>query len=386
MRASTWTWAQAVLSIVWSGTVGCVSLEDEPGTGLTAASGGGGAKADGGADSSSTAGTSGAEQVGGGTTGSGDGGSNGDGGGWQGPSPGNVWFHEPFEALGPEERYGFNFRRQPSPSTWQTDHQPSGGFGGTGGAHVRVTPCAGCDTHTNQYSIGWVTPDLASVGKPTSAIGDGLYVRWRIRFDKDTRWTENTPFKHSAKFVLFGETGNEPNSRVILHLFNPYENGGCSPGFEYYDPWPESEWVRTEDWGLGPIGWDHPALSGHFGAFTAHVNIGWDCAPGVLVTHAASPYPLAPQHVGAAPIDGWYHLQFFIKSGDGDAEFRIWANNNDEATPSSRRAGFSLHTVGWDGGLDFGGYWGIGSGNAMGFVVDDLEVGDTFHPGWYPEP
>jgi hypothetical protein len=281
--------------------------------------------------------------------------------------------------------YGFGNRYIQSTDTWETTHLPSGGWNGSAGAHVIIHPCNGCNTSTNQFNTGWQTPELSTLGKPESVPGDGVYIRWRIRFDDEHRWTYDTPAKASAKFVLFGQTGAEPNSRVILHLFNPVENGGCTPGFTYTDPPGSPEWVHPEEWGLPNATWNEPALAGRYGAFTAHVNIGWDCAQGVLVTHGDNPSPLAPQHVGATPVGGWYHLQYYLKSGlASDGEFRIWANNNDEANPSSMRTGFDLGVAGWSGMVDFVGYWGMATGNHNGFVVDDLEIGDSFHPGWYP--
>ena len=303
-----------------------------------------------------------------------------------GEAPGTTWFREPFETLGPDNLYGFANRYVQSPNTWETSHLPAGGWNGSAGAHVIIHPCEGCDTSSNQFNTGWQTPELASLGKPESVPGDGVYIRWRIRFDDEQRWTYETPNQAVAKFVLFGQTGTEPNSRVILHLFNPMQNGGCSLGFTYTDPPGSAEWVQPSEWGLPNDNWGEPGLLGHFGTFSAHVNIGWDCTQGVLVTHGDYATPLSPQHVGAAPIDGWYHLQFYLKSGlASDAEFRIWANNDDEANPSSQRTGFNLGVVGWGGMIDFVGYWGVATGNHNGFVVDDLEVGDSFHPNWYPD-
>ncbi len=370
--------------VAWLVCAGCVDV------GETTESGGGeGASAAGAGPASSSASGAGSSSSGSdassGSAATGGAGAEGSGGSI--PSPGNVWFSESFEDLGPEESYGFALRYPQSASTWQTNHVGGQGFAGSGGAHVRIAPCTtDCDTATNQFNTGWVTPPLQGLGKPTSQIGDHVYIRFRIRFDDDARWTVDSPLKHSAKFVLYGTTGGDPNSRVILHLFNPYEHGGCSPGFAYYDPWPVDEWVTPDDWGLGGIGWGHPSLAGHYGAFTAHVNISWDCAPGVLVTHGGNASPLPPQFTGSAPSDGWYHLQFFLKSGDGDAEFKIWANNDQIDLPSSRRTGFSLHTDGWDESVNFGGYWAVGSQSPMGFIVDDLEVGDTFHPTWSSGP
>jgi hypothetical protein len=303
--------------------------------------------------------------------------------------PGNVWFVEPFEDLGAQNMYGFGNRYPQSETTWTTEHLPDGGFDGSGGAHVTIASCGdGCNTSENQFNIGWTTPELGTLGKPAAVLGEEVFFRWRIRFDEDHRWVGNSPQKASAKFLLFGSTGAEPNSRVILHLFNPYENGGCSLGFDYsfMDPpyVPDVEWVNPSDWGLDASSWEEPDLLGHVAAFTAHVNIGWDCAPGVLVTHAGG-VDLPPQHVGTAPVDGWYHLQFGVRSGlDGTGQFRIWANNNDIDTPSSRRTNFDLQVEGWNAGVNFGGYWGVATGNTMGFVVDDLEVGDGFDAAWYP--
>ena len=45
-----------------------------------------------------------------------------------------------------------------------------------------------------------------------------------------------------------------------------------------------------------------------------------------------------PQARGEAPADGWYHLQFQAVSGAaGTADFRTWANNNNQTSPSSER-------------------------------------------------
>jgi hypothetical protein len=304
------------------------------------------------------------------------------------PDPGNVWFREPFEELGAQNMYGFANRFPQSETTWTTEHVAGAGWNGTSGAHVTVHGCTGCNTSENQFNIGWSTPALADLGKPTTELGDEVFIRWRIRFDEGHRWSDGGPMEASAKFVLYGSTGEEPNSRVIIHLFNPYENGGCSLGFDYSftDPpyAPEDEWVTPQDWGLPNGSWSDEGLSGHVGSFSPHVNIGWDCAPGVLVTHAGG-VDLPPQHVGAAPQDGWYHLQFALRSGvDGTARFRIWANNNDVDAPSSERNDFDLQILGWDSSVDFGGYWGVATENEMGFIVDDLEVGDGFDAAWYP--
>jgi hypothetical protein len=279
--------------------------------------------------------------------------------------------------------YGFENRYEQSATSWETEHLPTGGWNQTGGAHVTIHGCGtNCSSSTNQFNAGWQTGSLSTLGKPTSAIGDSVWFRWRIRFDDETRWRTTTPAT-SAKFLLFGSTGAEPNSRVILHLFNPYQNGGCSLGFDYgyNDPpyEPDVEWITPADFGLSASQW-----TGDYGSFSPHVNISWACAAGVAVTHADMPSPVAPQHVGAAPVNGWYHLQFYVKSGDGDAEFRVYANNDDEANPSSRRTGIDLHTTGWDGQVDFGGYWGVGGSENISFIVDDFQVGDSFDPNWYP--
>jgi hypothetical protein len=96
-----------------------------------------------------------------------------------------------------------------------------------------------------------------------------------------------------------------------------------------------------------------------------------------------------PQKRGEAPADGWYHLQFQAVSGaDGQADFRGWANTNDEAAPSSAHIDMAkgLGVTGWEQGVYVVGYWGTSymAPQSIGFVIDDFEIGGEFDPKWYP--
>jgi hypothetical protein len=303
------------------------------------------------------------------------------------PPPGSVLFRETFENLGSQNLYGFANRYAQSSTTWNTDHQPTGGWNGTGGAHVVEHGCPvgqDCSTSIHQFNSGWVTPGLPG----TYNIGAERFIRFRIKFDPDTVFHMGD---FGAKFVLNGTTGTTPNSRWIIHLMPPKQNQGCTLGFESYNyiPWtvPPGQWWRYQDWNL-PVDWDTGSISGLYASFQSNVNIGWSCNPGVLVTRSNHSLPVPkPQNNGAAPTDGWYHLQFQAVSGNnGEADFRTWANNNSYTAPSSEHLDMpdGLGTTGWNNGIDFVGYWGTKYAGDMGFTVDDFEVSNTFDPNWYP--
>jgi len=289
-----------------------------------------------------------------------------------------TWFRADFN--GPGGLYNFANRYPQSATTWQTEHLPTGGWAGSGAPHVTVKGCGPqtgrpCNTAENQFNIGWVTPTL------TTRTGSTEFVRFRIKFDPFTMFTASRGF--GAKFILHGTSGS---NRWIIHLYPPYENNGCTLGFESYGSmgWtpPASQWWRASDWGLPPFSRGVGPLAG----FTPNVNISWSCAAAVLVH--ASDYPAQkPQAVGAAPVDGWYHLQFqAITGAAGASGMRVYANNNDQARPSSERLNMpeALSASALNQGVSVGGYWGVAQAQDIGFVIDDFEIGPTFDPNWYP--
>ena len=130
---------------------------------------------------------------------------------------------------------------------------------------------------------------------------------------------------------------------------------------------------------------DGPALH-QYASFGSHINIGWSCNPGVLLTRSdhAAPVP-KPQNYGEAAVDGWTHLQFeAVPNPQEQTTFRTWANNNNQAMPSSERTEMrdGLGIVGWDGSVDVVGYWGIADNPDIGFIIDDFEIGPVFDPNW----
>jgi hypothetical protein len=299
---------------------------------------------------------------------------------------GPVWFRADFDDLGPRNLYNFANRHPQSDTTWRTEHLPTGGWGGSGAPHVLVkgcTPATGrpCNTAENQFNIGWVTPAL------TTRTGSVEFIRFRIRFDPDTFFGV-AGRQFGAKFILHGTRGSE---RWIIHLYPPYENNGCTLGFEAYDSmgWtpPKGQWYRArQDWGLRGE-WRDPPQANRYAAFTPNVNISWSCAPAVLVTSSNHPSPPKPQANGAAAIDGWYHLQFQAIPGEAGASgLRSWANNNDQARPSAERLNMpeALSASALNQGVSVGGYWGMAQSQDIGFVIDDFEIGAEFDPKWYP--
>jgi hypothetical protein len=300
-----------------------------------------------------------------------------------------TWFRAGFENLNEAGTNMYNFanRYAQSSTTWQTDHQATGGWNGSAAPHVVVKGCAtgsaGCDTSTHQFNIGWQTPSI----NRTFTLGETAFIRFRIKFDANTQFPLDD---WGSKFILWGTTGTAPNSRWIIHLFPALENAGCTLGFNYgYMGWTpaSSVWTTYAQFGL-PSNFDQSPAQGQYAGFASHVNIGWSCNPAVLMTRSnhASPVP-KPQGNGAAPVGGWYHLQFQAVSGtDGTADFRTWANNNAQSAPSSERLNLpdGLGVQGWNQGIFVGGYWGTATPGDIGFVIDDFEVGPTFDPNWYP--
>ena len=105
----------------------------------------------------------------------------------------------------------------------------------------------------------------------------------------------------------------------------------------------------------------------------------------MLASTKLVPWASRPLNVGAAPVDGWYHLQFEAVPGDADqTTFRTWANNNDQAMPSSEHVNMpeALGVTGWDGTVDVVGYWGVADMPDIGFIIDDFEIGPVFDPNW----
>jgi len=299
----------------------------------------------------------------------------------------SAWFRANFENLNQTGAGNYNFagKYNQSTSTWATDHQSTGGWNGSGGAHVRVFGCPGgaCSGDSHQMNVGWYTGPIGTPLGRAWQLGDTAFIRFRIKFDPNTAFAG-----FGAKFILWGNTGTSPNSRWIIHLWPPYENGGCSLGFESYSymGWtpPSSMWWQASQWGL-------PAFprnsTNRFGGFTSNVNIGWSCNPAVLVHGSTQSPAVKPQNTGAAPVNGWYHMQFQATSGaNGTADFRTWANNNSQSTPSSQRIDMpdGLGVQGWDQGINVVGYWGTEYDGEIGFTIDDFEIGPSFDPTWYP--
>jgi hypothetical protein len=303
--------------------------------------------------------------------------------------PVEVWFRSDFEDLnaGGSNLYGFANRREQSETTWETEHTQDRGWLNSAAPHITIHGCEGdretCNTSVHQFNAGWTTPSVG--GDPE--MGDNVFIRFRIRFDEGTNFSPGEEW--GAKFILFGETGVTPNSRWIIHLWPPFDNGGCSLGFDYsWMKWewrPTDEWVEYTDWGFAQD-FEQEPIVGFYASFQSHINIGWSCNPGVLVTRSDHALPVPPPGAHSdAPVDGWYHMQFEAVSGPEDEpDFRTWANNNDQSEPTSEHLDMEegLGVSNWDGPVDIIGYWGTGYIDDIGFVFDDFEVGPEFDPNW----
>jgi hypothetical protein len=300
------------------------------------------------------------------------------------------WFRANFENLNERgtNMYNFGNRYAQSTTTWQVAHTTNEGWNGSAAPRVTIHGCsggAGCNLSEHQFNAGWQTPSLGG----TRAMGSPVFVRYRIKFDPDTRFPQGG---FRVKFIMMGSTGTSPNSRWIIHLLTPHDNQGCSLAFDSYgsmgwQPSSSTTWWQGSQFGL-PAEFGSSSLQDRYAGFQSSVNIGWSCAPAVLVAPSNHPSPVPkPQMRGERSTDGWYHLQFeAVPGNNGQADFRIWANNNAQSSPSSEHRDMAdgLGITNWTGPVDVGGYWQTAFPGQIRFLIDDFEVGPSFDPAWYP--
>lgn len=281
-------------------------------------------------------------------------------------------FEEPVN--GPS-KFMYNFASKVPMGSWRGEHLPRGGFGGTGGVHIVML------TGQVQYTLGFITPPLAH----TFAMGDGVYLRFRIRYDETTRASNDW----GNKFILMGRTRTSPNSRVIVHMRPPAESSNWTLGMRDWSdpekrPYP---WAVPSHFGIeGFSSFLGTELTPYSWGLSAGVNIGWDCAPAVFQTIPSNPYRGAPGPHSERARDGWYHVQIYAQSGQpGQGMFKVWANNNSQSTPTSERIGLpeGLGVEGWSEAVKIGGYADNRAPlSDVGYTLDDFEIGLTFDPNW----
>jgi hypothetical protein len=262
---------------------------------------------------------------------------------------------------------------------WQHDHLPTGGPGGA--------PCAHLTTFEGrqQYPLGWTTPPIGGEWE----VGDELFFRFAIRYD------DGFEFEPSwrNKFLLHGSTGADPQSRIIAYMNTRASNLGACLGWQNYVDEDGPDWFPFSlpaHFGLtGSNDWSN--FGSQYGSIGVHVNIGWTAAGPVLVTAGDAAAPPAPGPSSAPPRDGWYYGQIAARSGTGGSSlFRIWMNNNDEASPTvaqtiwHEEADPDLGVVGWDGGATIGGYVDEPSPARQGFCIAAFEIGTAFRSDFYP--
>ena len=285
------------------------------------------------------------------------------------------YFASNFNTPGADNHYGFEWIR-PGDGNWTHDFMPTGGYNGSGAAHVRIL--AGRE----QYNLGWTIPPL----NRTFNMGDSIFIRFRIRFDDDQRWLGR---QGKNKFLMFGNAG-PPQSRVIIYQNPPNDSLGCTLGqVDYLNNTGPFPWATTQYLGLTGS-WFNAPLYGNFGSMEPYVNINWigNCAPPSLVTYGNRPSPPAPGPNSAAPVNGWYHFQLQVTSGNpGGGAYRVWVNNNTNGSPTSRQIGLidGIGVSGWGNAQNYlGGYIDTAPATSMGYRLDDFQIGPTFDPNWYP--
>lgn len=284
-----------------------------------------------------------------------------------------VLFRERFETPGAAGQYGFPYK-YPENGHWTVEHLPTGGYDGRGAA--KITMRAG---HT-QYSFGWAMTTLAN--NHTFQMGDGFYLRFRIKFDEAMRSNE----AWGNKFVMMGVPGTSPNSRFILYMSPPSGSSGCTLGMR---PPNDGPWAYPGYYGIsGFTSFSTSPLLQDSWSVAPKVNIGWDCAPPIYFTRPSNSRNATPGANSARPSNGWYHVQIYVQSGHaGQGAFKTWANNNNFAAPTTQKIGLTegLGVQDWNRGATIGGYMDTATPSVnLGYVIDDVELGLTFDPTWFP--
>jgi hypothetical protein len=225
----------------------------------------------------------------------------------------------------------YNLEGQYSTGPWSLSHLTTGGWSGSGAPHLVHASGA------SQYNMGWYFSGNRASGH-TWVTGDTVYLRFRIRYDDDWRWDGAGSMQN--KMIDFGMGG--VSSRVILHQERPHPTTPC---------------------GLDPTLYDS-----RWGSLSLKVGITYTCTPPVAITYGR-----------------WHHVQLAVKSGSSaTASFKLWVDNNNAASPSSQRSGFTLTAEEWNNSWTFGGFMSDPPIRTSGFVVDDFEVALTFDPQWNP--
>lgn len=282
-----------------------------------------------------------------------------------------VWFSEDFENPGNNGQYGFGYV-YPTAGYWTNQHLPTGGWDGRGAA--QVTMLAG----RTQYGFGWAMTNL----NRSFAMGDAFYLRFRVRFQETMRANEGW----GNKFIMMGVTGTSPNSRFILYMSPPSGNSGCTLGMRAPNDGP---WAYPGYYGIsGFTSFSTSPLLQDSWSVAPKVNIGWDCAPPIYFTRPTNSRNATPGANSARPSNGWYHVQIYVQSGaPGQGAFKTWANNNTFSTPTSQKIGLSegLGVQDWNRGASIGGYMDTATPSTnLGYTIDDVQIGPTFDPAWYP--
>jgi hypothetical protein len=271
----------------------------------------------------------------------------------------------------------YNFGGRYPTGGWSVTHLSNGGWNGSGAP--RLVMRAG----QTQYGLGWWTPSL----NRSFAMGDGVYLRFRIKYDEGMRDNENW----GNKFIMMGNTGVTPNSRIIVYMQTVSESHGCSLGMRDWNTSgnPVYQWALPSYFGISSAtSFLTSSLRSYSWSIAPYVNIGWDCAPPIFQTTPSNPVNGRPGPSNSAMAsDGWYHVQVYAQSGNaGGGQFKVWANNNNFSSPTSQRIGFSggLGVNGWSNGAVIGGYMDNDTPSVdLGYIIDDFEIGSAFDSAWF---
>jgi hypothetical protein len=296
--------------------------------------------------------------------------------------------------------YNFDFG-YPTSNGWSATHEATGGPSGAPCVHVVYGPSS-----EQTSGIGW---NIDAVGGSYTQGVSKRYVRFRIRFDNDWQWSTNGGRGGNNKFIEWGGT----TGRVIIYITSPADSGSrlTLDAVDYSDDANDPDdsgngqifaYCKPSHFGLTatPDRFLSSTLAPDYGGIIPSLGVGGEaeCGRPICVHRGNLGTPVRPgaSGAGAAPVDGWYHVQIMAQSGAasiGGGLFQTWCNNNTEASPTSTHGtnwylANGMSVEGWgDQQLYFGHFidTGPGTGINLGYRLAGLEIGDTFDPNWFSE-
>jgi hypothetical protein len=227
---------------------------------------------------------------------------------------------------------------------YQMAHLAGQGYNGTNCLQFTRWPNINGDPDTG-FEFNPTT--IAPVGGwRNKALVSPLFIRFRVFWTAPLTLGANSSAQ--MKWFIFGGPGITGTRRMI------------------------ASWYRASDPSYGAGGNDNTQVS-------------YTCTAGVSGNHCQI----------LVNINTWSHIQTGWRYNEaGSPYIRIWRNNNNQASPTAQHTAFNADGMGgsWPAPESWeGGHWADTvstnsfTGTTAQFRIQDMEFGDTFDPGWFPQ-